>query len=376
VSGPDGVEAQAALRGIQQVLAGAKGAFTLTYPCDSPTEPRWFEMRVLPLSGPQPGAVIAHEEITARMLAQEALRASEQRLQRVLDGTNDGFWDWDVVTGDVFFSRRWAEMLGYDLTEIRPHVSSWETLVHPDDLPGCRTALQSHFSGETPYYQTEHRMRARDGEWRWILDRGMVTARDTEGRPLWMAGTHTDITERRQMEEALRVSLAEVRRHDAQMVALNQMNDLLLSCRSREEAYAVIADSAEALFVGLTGALAVVDETGAELHRVAAWGDPNGLSAAFSLHHCWGLRRGQSHEVGPLRADIDCQHFPEGPPPTSLCIPLTVRGATLGLLHVSTRETLTEAQFRELRTLAITVSESIKLALSNLKLQEGRQDQR
>ncbi|WP_295408088.1 PAS domain-containing protein [uncultured Thiocystis sp.] len=371
VSGQDGVEAQAALRGVQQVIAGAKEAFAQTYPCDSPTESRWFEMRVLPLSGPQPGAVIAHEEITARMLAQLALRASEQRLQRVLDGTNDGFWDWDVVTGEVFFSRRWAEMLGYDLTEIKPDISGWETLVHPDDLPACLAAVQAHFSGATAQYQSEHRLRAKTGDWRWVLDRGMVTARDAENRPLWMAGTHADITERRQMEAALRVSLAVVKRHDAQMIALNRMSDLLLSCRSREETYAIIADSAELLFVDVTGALAVVDEAGAELHRVAAWGDPDGLSPTFSLHDCWALRRGQPHEVAPWRTDIDCRHFPEDPPPLSLCLPLTVRGTTLGLLHVSTRDALSEAQFQELRTLAIAVSESIKLALSNLQLQEG-----
>jgi GAF domain-containing protein len=186
-----------------------------------------------------------------------------------------------------------------------------------------------------------------------------------------MAGTHADITERRQMEAALRVSLAVVKRHDAQMIALNRMSDLLLSCRSREETYAIIADSAERLFADVTGALAVVDEAGAELHRVAAWGDPDGLSPTFSLHDCWALRRGQPHEVAPWRTDLDCRHFPEDPPPLSLCLPLTVRGTTLGLLHVSTRDALSEAQFQELRTLAIAVSESIKLALSNLQLQEG-----
>ena len=175
-------------------------------------------------------------------------------------------------------------------------------------------------------------------------------------------------------EEALRISLAAVQRHDALMVALNQMNDLLLSCRSGEEAYAIIGHSAEALFAPLTGALAAVDAAGTELHRVAAWGRPDGLSPTFSLHECWALRRGQPHEVDPAHADIDCQHFPDRPPPTYLCLPLNVRGATLGLLHVSADEALTELPFRELRTLAMTVSESIKLALSNIKTQETLRD--
>jgi diguanylate cyclase (GGDEF)-like protein/PAS domain S-box-containing protein len=131
------------------------------------------------------------------------LRESEQRLQWVLEGSNDGFWDWNLATGHVLFSRRWVEMLGYSLEKIEPQISSWEKLVHPDDWPYCQAALQAHFAGETLLYQTEHRMRAKNGEWLWVLDRGKVMVRDAEGRPLRMAGTHTDITERKKMEEAL-----------------------------------------------------------------------------------------------------------------------------------------------------------------------------
>lgn len=141
-----------------------------------------------------------------RDAAHDALRASEERLQRVLEGANDGFWDWSVATGEVLFSRRWAEILGYSPEDIAPHVRSWEKLVHPDDWPRCQSALQSHFAGETARYQTEHRLRAKDGEWRWVLDRGKVTARDPDGRPLRMAGTHTDITDRRRMQAALQAS--------------------------------------------------------------------------------------------------------------------------------------------------------------------------
>ena len=374
VSGQDGVEAQdAALRGIQQVLARTKGAFTLTYPCDSPTEPRWFEMRVLPLSGPKPGAVIAHEGITARMSAQESLRTSEQRLQRVLEGANDGFWDWNLTTGELLVSPRWVQMLGYDQSGIEPHARGWERLVHPDDLPRVRQEVQAHCSGATERYQSEHRMLTKQGDWCWVQARAKITLRDAAGQPcVWPA--RTDITDRRHAEEALRMSLATVQRHDAQMVALNQMNDLLLSCRSREEAYAIIGHSAAALFAPLTGALAVVDDAGADLRRVAAWGRPDGLPPTFLLHDCWALRRGQPHEVQPAQADIDCRHFSDRPPPTYLCIPLNVRGTTLGLLHISADEALTPARFQELRILTITVSESIKLALSNIKSQETLRD--
>ena len=100
MSGQDGIEAQAALRGIQQVLDRTQRAFRLKYPCNSPTEARWFEMRVFPLSAARQGVVIAHEDITAQKLAEDALRENKDRLQRVLDGANDGFWDWNIVTGE------------------------------------------------------------------------------------------------------------------------------------------------------------------------------------------------------------------------------------------------------------------------------------
>ncbi|WP_295400193.1 PAS domain-containing protein [uncultured Thiocystis sp.] len=372
VSGQDGLEAQAALRGIQQVIARAKGAFTLTYPCDSPTEPRWFEMRVLPLSGPQPGALIAHEEITARMLAQLALQASEQQLQWVLEAANDGFWDWDMIGGEVLFSDRWAEMLGYAPGEIEPTVQGWAQRMHPDDLPRCETALQAHLFGETARYECEHRLLTRDGEWRWMLGRSKIIARDAQGQPLRMVGTITDITDRRRAEEALRTSLDEVSRHDAQMIALNEMNDLLLSCLTNEDAYPIIARSAQTLFADFAGGLAVIDDSGA-LRRVAAWGHPDSLPPAFALNDCWALRRGQPHAVTPDNDEIACRHFPAEPPLASLCIPLNVRGATLGLLHLSASEALTPARLQDLRRLAATVSESIKLALSNLRLQESLQ---
>ena len=95
-----------------------------------------------------------------------------------------------------------------------------------------QTTLDTHFAGETPRYQAEYRLRARAGDWRWILVRGKVTARDATGRPLWMAGTHTDVTDRHLIEEALCDTLIGVQRHDEQMTALNRMNDLLLVLRN------------------------------------------------------------------------------------------------------------------------------------------------
>jgi len=146
-------------------------------------------------------------ELTAAKEAAEASEqaksASEERLQLVLDGSNDGIWDWDIRTGNIEINKRWATMLGYELDEIVRNVQTWVDMVHPEDLPRVQEALQEHLDGKVSLYETEHRVRSKSGEWIWILDRGKVVERDAGGTPLRAAGTHTDITERKKVLNAL-----------------------------------------------------------------------------------------------------------------------------------------------------------------------------
>jgi PAS domain S-box-containing protein len=137
---------------------------------------------------------------------ERALRESEERLSLVLDGSNDGFWDWTIPTGTVKFNRRWAEMLGYSLDEIEPDIAVLELLIHPDDFPQAGAALNAHLEGRTPAYTTEYRARSKSGEWKWIHCRGKVVSRGGDGAPLRVAGTTTDITGRILMDEEIRRS--------------------------------------------------------------------------------------------------------------------------------------------------------------------------
>ena len=144
-------------------------------------------------------------DITARKEAEAALAASQQRYEVAMLGSSDGLWDWDMRTGETYFAPRWKSMLGYEDHELVNDYATWERLIHPDDLAPTMAALQTYIGGMTTHYAAEFRMRCRDGAYKWILARGAVL-RDEAGQPFRMAGSHTDITERRRSEEALRAS--------------------------------------------------------------------------------------------------------------------------------------------------------------------------
>lgn len=135
---------------------------------------------------------------------EQALEESEFRWKFAIEGTGDGLWDWDIPDNTVYFSKTWKTMLGYSEGDISNNLSEWERLVHPDDLHNTMIAVQEHLDGKTPAYINEHRLLCKNGSYKWILDRGLVVSRDEQGKPLRAIGTHTDITERKQMEEFIR----------------------------------------------------------------------------------------------------------------------------------------------------------------------------
>jgi PAS domain S-box-containing protein len=142
-------------------------------------------------------------DITELKTATEALAASDQRWHLAVSGANDGIWDWEPDSGKVYFSERWKTMLGYSGDEIGETVEEWISRIHPDDLERTMAEIQRHLRGETAFYECEHRLRCKNGDYKWILDRGRAQF-DTDRQPLRMAGSHTDITERRAAEALIR----------------------------------------------------------------------------------------------------------------------------------------------------------------------------
>jgi len=144
-------------------------------------------------------------DITEQSNLQAELKTERQRLANIIEGTRLGTWEWNIQTGETTFNDRWAEMLGYSLHELEPtDILTWEHFAHPEDLVESGRLLKRHFEGLDDYYEFESRMRHKNGNWVWVLDRGKVIERDKNGQPLKMYGTHSDITEKKLMEQQIR----------------------------------------------------------------------------------------------------------------------------------------------------------------------------
>lgn len=132
----------------------------------------------------------------------DQVRALEraERLELVLQATNEGHWDWDLTTDEVYFSPRWKEMLGYHDDEIPNALEEWKRRVHPDDLAAAELSLRLYLEGYRPTYEIEHRLRHKNGSWRWICTRG-TAVRDDTGRARRIVGAHLDITDRKRAEQ-------------------------------------------------------------------------------------------------------------------------------------------------------------------------------
>jgi rsbT co-antagonist protein RsbR len=136
------------------------------------------------------------------------LSDSESRLQLILDGSNDGGWDWNITTGEAFLNSGWLRIAGYGANELPGDVDTWYRLMNPDDVPNVNEALNAFLSGNSEIYEVENRILHKSGQWVWILNRGKVVERDQDNKPTRMTGTITDVTRRREAEDQLRSSQA------------------------------------------------------------------------------------------------------------------------------------------------------------------------
>ena len=150
------------------------------------------------------------------LAAEQALALERQRLNNIILGTHAGTWEWQIQTDALTLNQRSAEILGYDINELNAwnvlnqvnpppptclSMAHWESLIHPLDIAQLRDLLRRHFSGDLPFFDSEHRMRHKLGHWIWVSSRGCVSSRTGEGRPESMSGTTMDISARKSVDD-------------------------------------------------------------------------------------------------------------------------------------------------------------------------------
>ncbi len=157
-------------------------------------EGSYAEVRMFPAGDGH--VVLLARDLSRRKATEASLRRGKERYALAIQGANDGLWDWLLVTGEVYYSLQWKAMLGVDDVDLPPTPESWFERVHPEDFERVRQDLTKHLEGETPRFETEHRIRHADGDWLWVLARGMAL-RDARGKATRIAGSLTDLTHRR-----------------------------------------------------------------------------------------------------------------------------------------------------------------------------------
>jgi diguanylate cyclase (GGDEF)-like protein/PAS domain S-box-containing protein len=170
---------------------------------------RWLEhicREVYTEKGESLGVRSSNRDITEQKRAEEALAISTERLKLALEGTEDGVWDLNLFTGQLYVNPNYARTLGFPVDRTDHTLKDLHALIHPDDLQIAINSFKAHVKGETSTYKAEYRLRTWYGEWIWVLDRGKIIQVDESGKPTRMIGTHVNITERKQIEDALQQS--------------------------------------------------------------------------------------------------------------------------------------------------------------------------
>jgi PAS domain S-box-containing protein len=157
-------------------------------------------------SGAVIGVMVTSQDITEQRRQEKELTENEERLRFALEGSNLGLWDWNLQTDEMYFSASYKKLYGFSEDEIANKKEEWSSRIHPDDRTYVHKAVEVHTGGPHPYYETTYRLQDKSGKYRWILSRGMLFSWDEDGQPLRMIGTHTDISDQKTAEEALRQS--------------------------------------------------------------------------------------------------------------------------------------------------------------------------
>ncbi|MBK7456072.1 MAG: diguanylate cyclase [Anaerolineales bacterium] len=303
----------------------------------------------------------------------QKLKDSELRYRRLFEAAQDGILILDATTGMIEDVNPYLiKMLGYSREEFVKK-KLWEVGAFKD-IKASQDAFEALQDNEYIRYE-DLPLKSKDGK---MVEVEFVSNVYFAGGEKVIQCDIRDITDRRLAETRAQLAnnellllVDELQSRDREMQLLNQMNDLLQSCMTHAEAYQVITQTAVELFPGLNGFFAILNDSDQQLKVVVHWGaEVLLMEPALLSGDCWALRRGQLHKVVNPETDLLCNHFSHPPQAGYLCLPLMVQGKALGVFCLVSSATQTDRQKVSRQQLAISVSESIKLSLSHLKLRE------
>lgn len=302
----------------------------------------------------------------------DSLKESEIRYRRLFESAKDGILILNANTGQITDVNPFLiDLLGYSHAELLGK-KLWEIGLFKDDEAN-RAAFKELQEKKYIRYE-ELPLRTKQGVK--VEVEFVSNVYQANGKKVIQCNIR-DITGRKQaklhlekINEELSSLVAELQTRDREMQLIHQMNDLLQACKTLEEAFKVIGMTCEDLFSEQSGGMAVLHDSGQFLETLTRWGDKPLLEDIFALEDCWAMRRGQQHEVLDPQINMLCNHFTNPPTSGYICLPMVVQGEMLGLFHLVTPNNMSPEQVINWKQKAVTVSEGVKISLSNLKLRE------
>jgi PAS domain S-box-containing protein len=372
---------RATLNGVQAVLDGARANFAIEYPCHSPDERRWFLMSATPMFGGRGGAVVTHTNITDRKRAEEAILESESSLRQLADAMPQIVYTCGPDGLVDYGNQRWVEYVGVPMEQSIGR--KWMEAIHPDDRESTRLRLKESGEAGQPF-ETEHRLRRKDGQYRWHLARG-IPVRDAQGRIAKWIGTLTDIHDRKEAEAEREELLARERaarataEHSAESIRrLQQVTDSALKRLTLDDLLREMLARIRDLLATDSAAILLLTEDAQSLSVRAAIGleeRMTGLSVPFG--------RGVAGSIAASRAPLVVEDLSAVEVVNPVLLrnarsligaPLIVEGRLIGVIHANTTRPrrFTEDDVRLLQLAA----DRVALAVEHARLYEVEQQAR
>ena len=322
------------------------------------------------------------KELQERKKIEVDLQQSKEQFELVIQASNDGFWDWDFITNEIYYSPRWKEMLGYEDHELPNTLETWRSLISDEDYAIANQLIQDYQSGKIDHFSMTKHFTHKDGSTVYIMSRG-IYLKDDQNQIIRMIGSHSDITEimniQHELEtskeslqlatEQLKIRVDELKQRNAEMLIFNEMSDFLQSCITVEEACRTVATFIQPLFPDSSGEISIINNSRNYLEKIASWGESGHIDDFFESNDCWALRRGKVHHITEHYQKLLCSHIKlEKKPIESLCIPLIAQGETLGLFSLSFFKVDQLAETK--KQLIVNIAEQISSVIANLTLRE------